>query len=272
MADPSLTTPPAANDLSDLHCPDCDYWLRGLTSDRCPECGFELEALRSPVSRIPWERSEVRGLGCYWKTVLHLVQPSKRLRFELYRQLNERAGRRFVWLTGVWLTVSAALSLGLSAAIPRGVSNQVPPSFWVAAIIEVVLLFPTFLVFQALARDCVRFGWLSPRIQTNAATLLDYAVGPFAWLAPAWLVLAGLCAWTSNETLSMAFPVLAIIFLIGAMVLWFLTVSEFVASAAGTWFRMGLFFAHVLLNWLLLLILVIAILVALGFIGVVWFA
>src|SRR5438552_18029124 len=46
---PPVTTGPDA-----LHCPMCDYDLRGQVEPRCPECGyrFDWEELRDPARRL----------------------------------------------------------------------------------------------------------------------------------------------------------------------------------------------------------------------------
>src|SRR6266571_1071740 len=44
---PEAPTPPAAPDWQkqkdEIHCPLCEYNLRGLSEPRCPECGYRFE-------------------------------------------------------------------------------------------------------------------------------------------------------------------------------------------------------------------------------------
>jgi predicted nucleic-acid-binding Zn-ribbon protein len=39
------------NRLRRRHCPNCDYSLRGIVSDRCPECGCDIAAAAHEVKR-----------------------------------------------------------------------------------------------------------------------------------------------------------------------------------------------------------------------------
>lgn len=53
-----------------LYCPQCDYDLRSLTSERCPECGDSLIGVREGKSLIAWaRRRDIGRLRAYWLTV-----------------------------------------------------------------------------------------------------------------------------------------------------------------------------------------------------------
>lgn len=53
-----------------LYCPQCDYDLRSLTSERCPECGYSLVGVREGKSLIAWaRRRDIGWLRAYWLTV-----------------------------------------------------------------------------------------------------------------------------------------------------------------------------------------------------------
>ena len=115
MTDTAATSPAE----QDVHCPLCDYDLRGLTEARCPECGapFDWDELRDPTRRKhpylfehhpernlwSWFRTLIGGLlpRRFWKT-LSPVQPSKPRRLLLY-----------------WILCLLAGSVGLFAELGR---------------------------------------------------------------------------------------------------------------------------------------------------------
>jgi hypothetical protein len=95
------STPDTPGEGQDLHCPLCEYNLRGLTEPRCPECGyrFEWDQLRDEKlkthpylfehhpGRYAWSfrKTATAGLlpGRFWKT-LHPGQPSRPRRLFAY--------------------------------------------------------------------------------------------------------------------------------------------------------------------------------------------
>src|SRR5438067_674590 len=102
MTEPSIEhSQDATIDPPDVHCPLCDYNLRGLAEPRCPECGakFDWDELRNPARRLhPYLfehhpernirslfRTLIGGLmpGRFWKTLLP-VQPSRPRRLIAY--------------------------------------------------------------------------------------------------------------------------------------------------------------------------------------------
>lgn len=83
----------------EIHCPLCDYNLRGLIEPRCPECGFRFEwpDLLEPSRRLhPFLFEHNRGIRPFWRTLLagwrprrfwsrlHPAQPSRPRRLLRY--------------------------------------------------------------------------------------------------------------------------------------------------------------------------------------------
>jgi hypothetical protein len=86
----------------DVHCPLCDYNLRGLTEPRCPECGhaFDWQELLTGPKKLPWFYEHRRGValaaliktfarglrpGRFWAIVrpAHEVRPARLLAYAL---------------------------------------------------------------------------------------------------------------------------------------------------------------------------------------------
>jgi hypothetical protein len=66
----------------ELHCPLCDYNLRGTVEPRCPECGyqFEWDALRDPARRLHpylFEHHPERNLGSFARTFVEGLRPAR---------------------------------------------------------------------------------------------------------------------------------------------------------------------------------------------------
>ncbi|MFH1747426.1 MAG: hypothetical protein ABIG44_10330 [Planctomycetota bacterium] len=108
------TERPAAFDGADrlaplpegMFCPQCDYDLRGLTSERCPECGFALAGVRSGESNIPWvQRAETGRLRAYWRTVALVTLRRKAFYAEFLRPVSYPDARSFRRMTILHLYV-----------------------------------------------------------------------------------------------------------------------------------------------------------------------
>ena len=73
----------------EIYCPECDYNLRGLTSERCPECGLLLAFLRESTSQIPWiHRADFGIVRSYWRTVFWVMFRRKRFAAEIARPVS----------------------------------------------------------------------------------------------------------------------------------------------------------------------------------------
>src|SRR4051794_15887190 len=105
MTDVVATPPAAIPQTEELHCPLCDYDLRGLVDPRCPECGyvFDWAELRDPARRLHpylfehhpdhnfWSffRTEIGSWRprVFWRN-LHPMQASKVRRLRAYWLLS----------------------------------------------------------------------------------------------------------------------------------------------------------------------------------------
>ena len=68
--------------LPDVHCPLCEYNLRGLTEPRCPECGYQFAwaDLLDPAQkghRYLFETYPGSLFAAFWKTAWHGLRPRK---------------------------------------------------------------------------------------------------------------------------------------------------------------------------------------------------
>ena len=66
----------------EVHCPLCDYNLRGLIEPRCPECGFKFAwpDLLDPTKRrhpFIFEHHPERNLWSAWKTTTAMLRPRR---------------------------------------------------------------------------------------------------------------------------------------------------------------------------------------------------
>ena len=107
------TTADAAGE--DLHCPLCDYNLRGISEPRCPECGyrFEWDALRDPARRLHpylFEHHPERNVGSFLRTLLGGLRP-RRFWQSLHPAQEGRPGR----LVAYWLVLAAPMVLAAAA-------------------------------------------------------------------------------------------------------------------------------------------------------------
>src|SRR5438309_10005725 len=90
-----IESPPAP--LQALHCPMCDYDLRGQVEPRCPECGyrFDWEELPDPARRVhPYllEHHPRRNVWTFLRTLLGGLRP-RRLWSSLYPRHPTPPGR-----------------------------------------------------------------------------------------------------------------------------------------------------------------------------------
>lgn len=125
----AATSPISAPGTTDVHCPLCDYNLRGLTDPRCPECGhgFDWDELRSAPPRLRWFFEHRRGLaalallgtlvrslrpGRFWSLVrpTHAVRPARLLIYALIL-LSVSA-------VGTWLPLATSAYVRESARLP----------------------------------------------------------------------------------------------------------------------------------------------------------
>src|SRR5260370_12716019 len=126
----------------EIHCPMCEYNLRGLAEARCPECGYRFEwkdLLDAKLRPHPYlfEHHPEANVKSFWKTAwgglrpwrfwreLHPAMPSRPGRLRLYRWLVALVG---LWaLIGLAAVAAAALTIGARQALQGG-SPRPPPT------------------------------------------------------------------------------------------------------------------------------------------------
>jgi hypothetical protein len=95
----------------ELHCPLCDYNLRGTVEPRCPECGyqFEWDALRDPARRLHpylFEHHPERNLGSFVRTFLEGLRPGR-----FWKSLHPAQPSRPRRLLFYWLVMAVPMVL-----------------------------------------------------------------------------------------------------------------------------------------------------------------
>ena len=179
-----------------LFCPECDYDLRGLTSERCPECGFELEALRSLESPIPWvHRRKLGRFRAYWKTVWMVTFRHKRFCREIARPVHLRDSQLFRWITILHVYAPFLLATGAWALWePKQFAGFVG-EFGVTSVIVAHMSVLLFWVLTTGIPSCL----LHPRHlpaehEGRAGAIGYYTCASLAYAAPAALPGAALTA------------------------------------------------------------------------------
>jgi hypothetical protein len=100
-----------------VHCPLCDYDLRGQTEPRCPECGYQFDwaDLTDPARRIHpylFEHHPRRNTRSFVRTMLGGLRPGK-----FWRGLKPSQPSRPLRLLLYWLLAALLLPAGLCAAV-----------------------------------------------------------------------------------------------------------------------------------------------------------
>jgi hypothetical protein len=98
----------------DLHCPLCDYNLRGLTEPRCPECGYRFqwaELIDEKLKLHPYlfEHHPRRNVWSFWKTAVGGLRPAR-----FWKTLHPAHVSRPRRLLAYWVVASL---LALMAAV-----------------------------------------------------------------------------------------------------------------------------------------------------------
>jgi hypothetical protein len=95
------------SELESIHCGNCYYDLRGLTSDRCPECGLTIDATRGRF--ILWERRAKLGwMRTFRSTVLMATFYPWQLGRACVSPVDSRSAKVFRWYAVIqaWLLLS----------------------------------------------------------------------------------------------------------------------------------------------------------------------
>jgi hypothetical protein len=125
---------------TELHCPLCDYNLRGLDQPRCPECGFAFawaELIRGQQQKHPYlfEHQNKRNVWSFWKTYWADCQPRP-----FWRELSPAYPVNARRLLLYWMISYSGVALALFALIFRHV--------WV----DFHLSYPSLLLHTSRAR------------------------------------------------------------------------------------------------------------------------
>src|SRR6185503_2909506 len=96
----------------DLHCPLCEYNLRGLTEPRCPECGYRFEWVELIDAKLKlhpylFEHHPRRNVWSFWKTAVGGLRPGRFWK-ALHPTHVSRPGRLLAYWAVVALLVLAA--------------------------------------------------------------------------------------------------------------------------------------------------------------------
>lgn len=170
----------------DVHCPLCEYNLRGIREPRCPECGyrFEWEEVLNPRrAEHPYlfEHHPRHNIWSWWRTLIGSWWPSTFFQ-SLHPTQKSRVGRMMIFwaLGGVWLMLSCVLSgLSVLAVFAQHLTTWGINRYGYA------------VPGTALTFDNMVTAWLSREWPEYLHTVLIpiHLVIPFAW---PWLTLAAL--------------------------------------------------------------------------------
>ena len=100
---------------ADVHCPLCNYNLRGLAEPRCPECGYQFTwpELLDPARRrhaYLFELHQESNFKSFWKTAFHSLRPRK---FWLTLRADQPSVPRrlfLYWAISAFVTLAAITS------------------------------------------------------------------------------------------------------------------------------------------------------------------
>ncbi len=185
---------PAAAIEGDLYCPECEYNLRTLTSNRCPECGYDIQIVRQRQTQIPWVyRDDTGAFRAYWKTVWMLTFQHKRFCLEISRPVDLAHARWFRWLTVLHAYLAVMLvTLAVAVADPAVLTTENCVS---TGVVHIGIL-ACILALTAIPHYALRHRDVPLEQQHRAAVLMLYTSAPLAWMfVAALLAIAGLaCA------------------------------------------------------------------------------
>lgn len=168
----------------DVYCPECDYNLRGLTSDRCPECGSAVDAARLAGSQIPWvHRSRIGWYRAYWQTVWLVMFRTKRFCREIAHPVSYRDSQSFRWVSVLhafvpMVVVMTVAEFGTPAQERLFTTN---PSNAVALGVLSVSLFLALAAVTGLPSYFFHPKSLSIEHQNRAIAMSYYSYAGLAW-------------------------------------------------------------------------------------------
>lgn len=190
---------PAVEHVAEMLCPDCNYNIRGVESDRCPECGIDITDVKLRKSQIPWvHRGEIGRFRAYWKTVWVVSIPDRAFANEIGRPAHLADAKLFRWLT---IPIAFVPFVGVAAVsiLGAGVNSPstMPPSYgelsfnWAIGLLGLLCC---IALVTAIPYYALRSREIDVELQHRAAVLCLYAASaPMAMVFIACgLVIAGL--------------------------------------------------------------------------------
>ncbi len=184
----STTDAPAANKpwliSEDVYCPQCDYNLRGLVSDRCPECGYEVSAMKTMESAIPWvHRKRIGWWRAYGQTMWMVMFRNVEFCNEIAKPVGFDHSQSYRWATVSLTWVPLAVFLTWSLWDTLRVIGILGGEGWLLPLgLSVLLALP--LLILALVTGVPSYFFhpkhLPVSIQNRAIALSYYTSGPLA--------------------------------------------------------------------------------------------
>jgi hypothetical protein len=256
-----------------LFCPECQYDLRGISSERCPECGLAFDRAQLSGSRIPWlHRHETGSVRAYIRTVVARTRGTEGLAAEMVRPVSLRQAQLFRWVTVITVFVPVCATVPLlrwyvSALSPQaqGVPGDMGP--WIDLIVPLPQgysywpLISLCLLLLIVGLTGVASYWFHPRtmpveLQNRAVAMSYYTCAPMVWLAPCALVYAAI-PWLSNvpglskETLGMFLVLSMAVAVVTILGWWVHVISTLRGTTQSSTRRVMLAMAGIPLSWLL---------------------
>jgi hypothetical protein len=203
MTTTAPATPPAADAPHARLCVDCDYDLRGLSTDRCPECGADNDPATASV--IPWVRRGRVGWWTGFRRTLWLacVRPSKLAR-EMARPVDHSEARRFRAVVAV-LSALPLLPPAILFPVFGSDGDQWDfPTLWRWAWAAMIVAGAAGWAWASTGAGLGLFhkGGLPDETADRAESLGHYACAPLALYPPlvaAGLAVAGAYLWSVGE-------------------------------------------------------------------------
>jgi len=189
----------------ELFCPQCDYSLRGLSSERCPECGFAIGEVLAGESVIPWvHRTSLGFWRAYWRTVWLATFRQRRLRNAMARSVSFAESQKFRWTTILFAYLPLLLVTGVGYAVWwRGEITESMLADALRLVWPVASIHVGYALFLAAATGVPSYFFhpkdLTLAKQNRAIAMSYYTCGPLATLIAPMLavILSGFVSWQS---------------------------------------------------------------------------
>lgn len=170
---------------ADVFCPECDYNLRGLVSDRCPECGYEVSKLKSMESAIPWvHRKRIGWWRAYFATMWMVMFRNVEFCNEIVKPVSFSHSQSYRWATVfiTWLPFTVLFECFLWLSVNPAIGSV---AGW--AVIGCSIFVPVFwFLFLVLATGLPSYFFhpklLPVDVQNRSIALSYYTCGPLVLL------------------------------------------------------------------------------------------